>query len=271
MFGTHDLALFVVTGLLLNITPGQDTLFIVGRSGVGGFRAGAAAALGISAGCLAHVAAAAAGLSAVLSTSAALFTAIKLAGAAYLVWIGLSMMLARDRPRPSGARACADGGVTADDGALFEATSVQPAPFESAPADLTPVDLTPVEATPVEPVPARHGAPVQVVPSVMQMSLQSVFWQGCLTNVLNPKVALFFLALLPQFIDADTTDKAPAFVFLGLVFIANGTVWNLLVAWFAARVAAGLSPGAAVGRWLRRAAGLAFVGLGVRLAFSEAH
>ena len=266
MFGTHDLTLFVVTGLLLNITPGQDTLFIIGRSGVGGFRAGAAAALGISAGCLAHVAAAAAGLSAVLSTSAALFTAIKLAGAAYLVWIGLSMMLARDRPRPSGARACADGGVTADDGGLFEATSVQPAPFESAAAD-----LTPVEATPVEPVPARHGAPVQVVPSVMQMSLQSVFWQGCLTNVLNPKVALFFLALLPQFIDAETTDKAPAFVFLGLVFIANGTVWNLLVAWFAARVAAGVSPGAAVGRWLRRAAGLAFVGLGVRLAFSEAH
>jgi len=113
-------------------------------------------------------------------------------------------------------------------------------------------------------VPGTHAGPAPV-------RLATVFWQGCLTNVLNPKVALFFLALLPQFIDAETADKAPAFLFLGLVFIVNGTLWNLLVAWSAARVAAGVSLGAAAGRWLRRSAGLVFIGLGVRLAFSDSH
>ena len=202
MLGTTDLALFVVAGLLLNITPGPDTLYIVGRSASQGWRGGAVAALGISAGLLVHTFAAAVGLSALLAASATAFTVVKWLGAAYLVYVGVSLFFASARVEP-GAR--------------------------------------------------------------MEMaSLRSVFLQGFLTNVLNPKVALFFLAFLPQFVEAAAPSKPLAFVFLGLVFIFNGTLWNLLVAWSAARVMR-LDRAGRVSRWLNRVLGTLFVYLGVRL------
>ena len=92
MLGIHDLALFVVSGLLLNITPGPDNLLIIGRSTSQGARAGLLAALGIACGCFVHVFAAAFGLSAILATSAAAFTVVKLAGAGYLVWLGIQAL-----------------------------------------------------------------------------------------------------------------------------------------------------------------------------------
>ena len=73
MFGTHDLALFIVSGLLLNIAPGPDSLLIMTRSATQGWRAGSAAALGVGAGTFVHIFAAALGLSAVLATSATAF------------------------------------------------------------------------------------------------------------------------------------------------------------------------------------------------------
>jgi threonine/homoserine/homoserine lactone efflux protein len=208
MFGTHDLALFIVSGLLLNFTPGADTLYIVGRSTLQGARAGAVAALGIGAGCCVHMLAAALGLSALLAASATAFTAVKLVGAAYLVYLGISLWR-------SGPRAQAAGNV--------------PAP----------------------------RAPMRVV-----------FAQGVLTNVLNPKVALFFLAFLPQFVDADAPYKLVAFLFLGLVFNVNGTLWNLFVAWSAAKVGRSVAARGRVAIWLSRAAGTAFVLLGVKLALT---
>jgi len=98
--------------------------------------------------------------------------------------------------------------------------------------------------------------------------LRTVFWQGFLTNALNPKVALFFLAFLPQFIRADAPHKALAFAALGLVFNLNGTIWNLAVAAFAARVAT-TRPYARARLWLQRAIGGLFILLGLRLALSE--
>src|SRR5580692_5717109 len=95
MFGTHDLWLFVLSGLLLNVTPGPDTLYIVGRSSAQGARAGTVAALGIGAGTLVHICAAALGLSALLAASAAAFTVVKIAGAAYLVYVGISLIRSR--------------------------------------------------------------------------------------------------------------------------------------------------------------------------------
>lgn len=94
------LGLFIVSGLLLNLTPGQDTLYILGRSLSQGRRAGVISALGISAGCLVHTCLAAFGLSAVLATSAAAFQVVKYVGAAYLVWLGVGM-LRRFRAQPS--------------------------------------------------------------------------------------------------------------------------------------------------------------------------
>src|SRR3984957_10154031 len=92
LFGTHDLYLFVGSGLLLNVTPGPDTLYIVGRSSSQGSRAGAVAALGVGAGALVHICAAALGLSALLAASAAGFTVVKIIGAAYLVYVGISLI-----------------------------------------------------------------------------------------------------------------------------------------------------------------------------------
>ncbi|HTO59331.1 MAG TPA: LysE family translocator [Pseudomonadales bacterium] len=206
ILGTHDLAVFVVSGLLLNIAPGPDTLYIVGRSASQGWRGGAVAALGITAGCFVHIGAAALGLSALLAASATAFTLVKWIGGAYLVWMGISMLRA----------------PIANDAA------------------------------------APHAPPVQ--------SLRRVFAQGFATNALNPKVALFFLAFLPQFIDPNAPHKALAFVFLGCVFNANSVLWNLFVAWSAARIASGVVRSRAVRTWLNRAIGGVFVVLGVRLA-----
>lgn len=209
MFGTHDLWLFILSGLLLNITPGVDFLYILGRSGTQGFVAGVFAALGIGAGCIVHIFAAALGLSAVLATSATAFTVVKWIGGGYLVYVGLLMLLSKR-----------------------------------------------VKASEPE---------ARLVPA----SFARIFWQGFLTNVLNPKVALFFLAFVPQFIDSDSPNKIAAFLFLGVVFNVNGTLWNMFVAWAATHVLRQLDAASAVGAWINRTLGALFVGLGVRLALSE--
>jgi len=212
MLGIHELWLFIVSGLLLNVTPGPDTVYIVGRSVQLGWRGGAAAALGVCTGCLVHVFAAAIGLSALLAASSAAFTLVKWAGAAYLCFLGVKMLLSR-----------------------------QPAPADG------------VDAT-------ASGA----------VSLRQVFWQGALTNALNPKVALFFLAFLPQFVAADSPHQALAFVLLGLIFIFNGTLWCLGVAAFAARAASRVRQSGRAFASLHRALGGLFVYLGIRVALLQA-
>jgi threonine/homoserine/homoserine lactone efflux protein len=211
VFGTHDLWLFVLSGFLLNITPGPDTLYIVGRGSTQGLRAGAVAALGIGAGTLVHISAAALGLSAILAASATAFTAVKIIGAAYLLYVGISLI------RSAGAHSSAG------------AAGVKPA------------------------------------------SIRSIFVQGFLTNILNPKVALFFLAFLPQFVAADAVSKPLAFLFLGVLFNFNGTLWNLFVAWSTARVSSRLAPSAAFKRWFNRCVGSVFVVIGIRLALAHEH
>jgi threonine/homoserine/homoserine lactone efflux protein len=210
VFGVHDLWLFVLSALLLNITPGPDTLYIVGRSSSQGLRAGALAALGIGAGALVHVSAAALGLSAILAASATAFTVVKYVGAAYLLYVGVGLI--RSSGRAQSAAAAGEG---------------------------------------------------------RELSMRGVFLQGFLTNVLNPKVALFFLAFLPQFVASDAPSKPLAFLLLGVIFDFNGTIWNLLVAWFAARLSR-LAPGVAFKAWFNRCVGCLFIGVGIRLVLTRA-
>jgi threonine/homoserine/homoserine lactone efflux protein len=230
--GIHDLPLFIAAGLLLNITPGADVALIAARAGGHGLRAGAAAALGVGAGCMLHAAAAALGLSALLAGSALAFDLIRWIGAAYLVWLGLSMLRTRV-PRSD----------TIDDGA-------SPATSGSA--------TIPAAAT-MPPAAAGFGR---------------IFLQGFLTNALNPKVALFFLAFVPQFIDAGTAHKAQAFLVLGAIFNINGTLVNLGFAWAIAALRARLARGGGAPRrwtaWLTRGVGALFVGLGLRLGLADA-
>ena len=98
MTGIHDVALFVLAGLLLNLTPGPDLAYIAARSAAGGLRDGVAAVAGITAGCLVHTVAAALGLSALLATSALAFDVVKWCGAAYLVYAGVRLVVASSRP-----------------------------------------------------------------------------------------------------------------------------------------------------------------------------
>lgn len=207
MLGIHDLPLFVVSGLLLNFLPGPDSLLIVSRSASQGWRAGSAAALGIGVGTFVHVLAAALGMSAVLATSASAFTVVKLAGAAYLLYIGL--------------RLC----------------------FGAA---------------------ARPVAVVAAPPR----PLRSVFAQGFLTNLLNPKVALFFLAFVPQFIDPASPDKALAFVALGGIFNLNSMLWCHALAAFASAAGRRVRLGERAVRALNRLVGVVFVSFGLRLALA---
>jgi threonine/homoserine/homoserine lactone efflux protein len=99
-------------------------------------------------------------------------------------------------------------------------------------------------------------------------SLRQIFFQGVLPNAMNPKVAIFFLAFLPQFVAADAPSKAAAFVTLGLIFDAVGTVWNIAVAcaagWLATR-----APSQRLKLWLERGIGALFVGVGVKLALTN--
>jgi threonine/homoserine/homoserine lactone efflux protein len=98
--------------------------------------------------------------------------------------------------------------------------------------------------------------------------LRQIFTQGVLTNALNPKVAIFFLAFLPQFVDADAPSKVAAFITLGLVFNTTGTAWNIAVAWFAGIV--GSSMGYARAKvWLERVMGALILSIGIKLAFAE--
>jgi len=211
MAGTQHLWLFIVSGLLLNITPGPDSLFIMARSASQGWRAGVVACWGVGAGVFVHVFAAALGLSAVLATSATAFSIVKIAGAAYLVWIGVGMLRTRNA---AGAAA--------------------------APADAAP----------------------------RAIAYRQIFRQGFLTNILNPKVALFFLAFVPQFIAPDAASKPLAFLLLGAIFDFNGMLWCHALALFTAFASHKLEVGAAFARWLNRAIGTMFVALGVRLALA---
>jgi len=198
------LALFMAAALALNLTPGPDMLYVTARSVSDGRRAGVVAAFGIGAGTLVHITALALGLAALLAAVPLAYDALRIAGALYLMVIGVLLLL-----RPRGA---------------------------SAAAALPPA------------------------------SLATVFAQAALTNVLNPKVALFFLAFLPQFVDPAAGPAVAQIVLLGLLFDVQGTVVNVAVALLASGTTRRLRANARAASLLRRLTGAIFVALGARLA-----
>jgi threonine/homoserine/homoserine lactone efflux protein len=220
--GVHDLLLFVAAGLLLNLTPGPDMAYIASRSAAGGFRDGAAAVLGITAGCFVHTAAAALGLSALLATSATAFEIVKWCGALYLAYAGVRLIVGGSAP--AGTVRCA-GSPHAGAGAAAQ----------------TPAVLSAAS-------PAR------------------IFREALVINVLNPKVALFFLAFVPQFIAADAPAKPLSFALLGALFNFNSLFVNLPVAWAASRAGRRWREDARPLRIMQRATGALFIVLAARLA-----
>lgn len=203
----HLLLAYLAACAVLILTPGPDMLFVIAQTLRGGAARGWAAALGIFVGTFGHVAFAAIGLAAVLAASPGLFLAVRVAGAAYLIWLGVNCLRAALRT---------DGGAAAPENAIGGAL----------------------------------------------LGRGTAFRQGMVTNLLNPKVALFFLAFLPQFV---APDRAPAW----LQMLLLGPLLPLFaLPFFGALIAAAgraASALARVRRWLDAVAGTVFVGLGVRV------
>ena len=200
------LPVFLTAMFLLNITPGPDMLYVLARASGQGRAAGLASALGIGAGCFFHIFAVAFGLASLLRTVPMAYNAVRYAGAAYLIYLGVRTLL--------------------DRGAAVGTVTVAPA------------------------------------------SLSRIFFQGVITNVLNPKVAFFFLAFLPQFLDAHRSAFAQT-VKLGFIFDCSGTTVNIVVALAASSLGDVLRRrigGAPAFRWLT---GSVFIGLGLRMAHSD--
>jgi threonine/homoserine/homoserine lactone efflux protein len=203
-----SLGLYVVASLALILTPGQDMLYVMSRALAQGRLAGVCSAVGVITGILVHTALAALGVGAILLASEALFLALKLVGAAYLVYLGLKLLLSR-----------------------------------AAPAD-----------------PRLAPRP---------LSAAALFWQGVLSNVSNPKIVLFFLAFLPQFVDPASASPTRDLVFLGVLYAAMGLPVKVGVALAAGALSERLLRRPQALLWVNRASGAVLVGLGLRLATAQ--
>ena len=204
----HNFWLFVLAALALNITPGNDMLYVISRSAGQGVKAGIISSLGIMAGCMVHILAAVIGLSAVIARSAMAFNIIKYAGAVYLVYLGLRSLLGKKN--------------------RFVLTQVKD-----------------------------------------KKSYKRLFIQGAVTNVLNPKVALFFLAFLPQFIEAGSHNAPWQILFLGTWFNISGTLVNILVALLFGKLGCWLSRSPRFLQWQERVTGTLLIALGIKVALSS--
>jgi threonine/homoserine/homoserine lactone efflux protein len=197
---------FLIAAFMLNVAPGPDMLYVIGRSVGQGRRAGIVSAVGVFIGCWVHILAAALGIAALLRSSPMAFNLVRYAGAAYLVYLGIRMLVQK-------------------------------------------IDLSSQQ--------------------LKAASLKSIFRQGVITNVLNPKVAIFFLAFLPQFVDARRGSVALQILLLGLIFNFGGTLLNLTVAYAGGTLGELLRRNQRIARIQRWFTGLIFIGLGLRLAWQR--
>lgn len=205
MFSFQNLNLFFITALLLNLTPGNDMLYVASRSISQGVKAGVVSALGICAGCFVHILAAVLGLSLIISKSAYLFQLIKYAGAAYLIYLGVKALLSKQAIDPKKEKAA-------------------------------------------------------------KTSYLHLFKQGALTNALNPKVAIFFLSFLPQFINASSPVFKLQLFTLGLWFALQGTLVLIIVACILGKTKDFFGKNPRVWMIQEKITGFILIGLGIRIA-----
>jgi threonine/homoserine/homoserine lactone efflux protein len=206
--GIESFWVFALAALLLNLTPGNDMLYVAARSTSQGSKAGILSSLGIMVGCMVHIVAAMFGLSAIIAKSALAFDIIKYVGAAYLIYLGVRSVVSRKRS-------------------------------------------------------------LKINTSIKKLSHQRIFWQGVVTNVLNPKVALFFLAFLPQFININQGNAAFQILFPGTWFNVGGSLVNIFVSLLFGKVGKWLSQSPAFIQWQERIAGTILIALGIKVAISS--
>lgn len=203
---SRALGLYVAASLALIVTPGQDMLYVVSRSLAQGRLAGVCSALGVSLGILVHTALAALGVGALIHAVPSLFVVLRIAGAAYLVWLGVRMLVVSPRLAPRGGT---------------------------------------------------------------RVPLLTVVREGILSNVSNPKIALFFVAFLPQFVSPSDPGASLRMLELSGVFMLVTLIVFVGYGVFAASVRTHLLARPHVMRWMRRLFAGAFVGLAARLAFTD--
>ncbi|MDA3890264.1 MAG: LysE family translocator [Salinivirgaceae bacterium] len=205
MNGIENYIGFLIAGVILNLTPGADSIYIITRSVAQGRKAGIYSILGIGTGALLHTFFAAFGLSMILMKSAMIFNIIKYVGVAYLVYLGIKMIL--------------------DKSPMFENGKNK---FENP-------------------------------------DLFKIFKQGFFTNLLNPKVAIFFLSLMPQFIKPEYVEGPIPFLILGFTFITTGTIWCLFLAYSASSMTNVLRKNDKVGKIMQKISGGIFIALGLQI------
>ncbi|MGG2092040.1 LysE family translocator [Bacillus sp. S13(2024)] len=208
MYGIINYEVFLITGILLNLIPGADTMYIVGRSISQGRKAGVYSVFGIITGSLVHTLLVAFGLSIIPTKSIVLFNVIKIIGVIYLVYLGIRMI----------------------------------------------VDKTNV----------NFQANVS-----SKLNIRKIYIQGLLTSLTNPKVALFFIAFLPQFINTKTSSPI-SFIILGLTFTITGLLWCLFIAYFSSYVTKKLRGNEKIGMVLNKITGMIFIGMGLKLLQAKA-
>ena len=209
MNGIINFEAFLIAAIALNLTPGADTMYILGRSISQGKRAGILSALGISTGSIFHIIFATLGLSVILAKSAIAFEIVKYAGALYLIFLGIKLLVSKTKEK-----------------------------FE-------------------------------IDKKIEKTSSKKIYLSGVFTNLLNPKVALFFLAFIPQFIDPAYAESPMPFLILGLTFLFTGTIWCLVLAIFASKLSKGIRENHKINSWLNKITGSIFVVLGIKLALTK--
>ena len=202
-----DIALFLVASALLTIAPGPDIVYVLTRGISQGPKAGIAAALGFATGCIFHTVLAAVGIAALIRSSDVAFNAVRYAGAAYLVWIGIQAL--------------------------------------------------------------RHRASFSIEGATDARALATIYKQSVIGNILNPKVTLFFLAFLPQFVNAQAGHVGWQMALLGVVFMVNTVLIFGAVALFSGWIGAWIRRKPAIGQRLNVFAGITFIALGIRVALPD--
>jgi threonine/homoserine/homoserine lactone efflux protein len=208
-FGIENYLGFLASAIVLNLTPGIDTIYILTRSISQGKSAGLVSVAGIMSGCVVHVLCAAFGLSMILSTSTFVFSLIKWAGAGYLIYLGIRTIF------------------------------------------------------------SKQSSLDMLLVSNSSRDLLKIYKQGVLTNVLNPKVGLFFLSFLPQFINPNQIYGVMPFLILGATFLVTGTIWCLFLTVAAALMTGALRRHPKAGTLLQKLSGLIFIGFGLKLAYGK--
>lgn len=202
-----NLYLFFLASLLLNLTPGNDMLYVASRSISQGIKGGIVSALGVFAGCFVHISAAVLGLSIIIAKSAYLFELIKFAGAGYLIYLGIRALI------------------------------------------------------------SKPGAN-QMNEKLVKTNYWKLFKQGVMTNALNPKVAIFFLSFLPQFIDAASPYFKFQLAALGIWFAIQGTLVLIIVACIFGKTKDFFKRNPKVWRVQEKITGLVLIGLGIKIALT---